>query len=353
MKSEVEVMAVRPEEEESEDEEGGEVEVGTDAERLRAEKADGYLKRVADPRKPTEQEVKDHYRTHVPYRNWCPCCVKAKGKDLDHRKAVDGERGLNEYSFDYCFPGDEFGYRLTVLVGRERTSGMTMATVIPSKGGSGKFMTDRVMKFFEECGDQAGDIIIKTDQEAAITYLVRSIVTERGNEIGCRTIVEESPIGSHASNGIVERAVQTVEGQIRVMKIALEARLGIQVDAGANVVTFMAEYASFLLNRLELGKDGKTAYERVKGKSATVLGIEFGEKLLWKKKAQSKMDKISSRWERDLRWSASPEWRVLGGHGGGRQQGKVREAYSRGRSVVGRLRELGEACALAFVQRSP
>ena len=76
-----------------------------------------------------------------------------------------------------------------------------------------------------------------------------------------------------------------------------EARLGIQVDAGANVVTFMAECASFLLNRLELGKNGKPAYERVKGKSATVLGIEFGEKLLWKKKAQSKMDKISSRWE--------------------------------------------------------
>ena len=37
--------------------------MGTDAERLRAKKADGYLKRVADPRKPTEQEVKDHCRT--------------------------------------------------------------------------------------------------------------------------------------------------------------------------------------------------------------------------------------------------------------------------------------------------
>ena len=104
MKSEVEVMAVRPEEDESEDEERGEVEVGTDAERLRA----GYLKRVVDPRKPTEQEVKDHYRTHVAYRNCCPCCVKAKGKNLDHRKAVDGERGLNLYSFGCCFPGDEF-----------------------------------------------------------------------------------------------------------------------------------------------------------------------------------------------------------------------------------------------------
>ena len=103
-----------------------------------AEKEDWLLKRVADPRKPTEQE------DHVPYR------VKAKGKDLDHRKAVDGERGLNEYSFDYSFPGAELGYRLTVLVGHERTSGMTMATVIPSKGGSGKFMTDRVMKSNEE-----------------------------------------------------------------------------------------------------------------------------------------------------------------------------------------------------------
>ena len=92
MKSEVEVMAVRRAEDESEDEEGGEVAVWTDAERQRAKKADGYLKRVADLRKPTEQEVKDHYRTHG--------CVKGKGKDLDHRKAVDGERRLNEYSFD-------------------------------------------------------------------------------------------------------------------------------------------------------------------------------------------------------------------------------------------------------------
>ena len=92
----------------------------------------------------------------------------------------------------------------------------------------------------------------------------------------------------------MERAVQTVECQIRVMKIALEARLGTQVDAGANIVTFMAECASFFSNSLEVGKDGKTAYERVNGKSATVLSIEFGEKLLWKRKAESKMDKISS-----------------------------------------------------------
>ena len=150
---------------------------------------------------------------------------EGQGKDLDHGRALDTERGFNEYSFDYCFPGNELGYKLTVLVGRERTSGTTMASVIPSKGGSGRFAADKVLAFMAECGDQSGDVVIKTDQEAAITYLVKDIVAERGNEPGCRTIVEESLVASSGSNGIVERAVQTVEGQIRVMKLALEDRI--------------------------------------------------------------------------------------------------------------------------------
>ena len=255
------------------------------------------MQKLTDPRRPTQAEVDDHNRTHLPYRNWCPHCVQGKGKDLDHRKSAEEERGLNEFSFDYCFPGNEFGFKLTVLVGRERASGMTMATVVPMKGSMGKFTVDKVLHFMTECGSQCGDVIIKTDQEPAIEYLMKDIVEARGNDKGCRTIVEESPVKSKGSNGIVERAVQTIEGQIRVMKLALEGRLGQKIDAEANVVAFMAEYAAYLVNRLEVGKDGKTAYERVKGKSATVLGLEFGEKLMWKKKPKLKMDKIGSRWE--------------------------------------------------------
>ena len=99
---------------------------------------------------------------------------------------------------------------------------------------------------------------------------------------------------SRGSNGIAERAVQTIEGQIREMKLALEERVGQKIDAEANVVAFMAEYAGYPVNRLEVGKDGKTAHECVKGKSATVLGLEFGEKLMRKRKPKLKMDKSSS-----------------------------------------------------------
>ena len=98
------IMAIRPEgnesESESEDERSETVVVGAEGERIKAEKDVERLKSILDPRKPIEKEVEDHNRAHLPYRNWCPHCVRAKGKDTDHRKAVEGKRDLAEYSFD-------------------------------------------------------------------------------------------------------------------------------------------------------------------------------------------------------------------------------------------------------------
>ena len=132
---------------------------------------------------------------------------------MDHRKSPDEERGLNEFSFDYCFPGNELGFKLTVLVGRERTSGMAMATVVPMKGSTRMFTVDKVSEFMDECGSRSGDVIVKSDHEPAIEYLIKDIVDARGDEKGSRTIVEESPVRSKGSNGLVKRAVQTIEGE--------------------------------------------------------------------------------------------------------------------------------------------
>ena len=60
----------------------------------------------------------------------------------------------------------------------------------------------------------------------------------------------------------------------------------------------MVEYAAFLTTRCEVGKDGKTAYERVKGKEARVQGFEFGEGVLWKRKrAGGPLGKLTCMWE--------------------------------------------------------
>ena len=252
------------------------------------------MRSLGDPRLPSSKEVEEHYLTHVPYRNWCPHCIRGRGKDLDHRRALDDERKIREFSFDYCFPGDEKGVRVTVLVGRERVTGMTMASVVPTKGTSGQFAVMKVLEFIRECGAEEADIILKTDQEPAIDALMKDVVKTRGEKI---TMLEKSPVGSSGSNGVVERGVQSVEGVIRTLLSALEERIGIRIRIEERIVVFVAAYAAYLINRLEVGKDGKTAYERNKGKQGTVMAVEFGEKLLYKMMPRSKMEKINPRWE--------------------------------------------------------
>ena len=289
-----EVDEVEGDEEEVEDVVTGRPEdAAVQVQRYSAVKDDRVLKSFVDPRRPSAREVEEHARTHLPYRNWCPICVQAKGRDADHRKSTNEDRGLSEYSFDYCFPGGELGCKVTVPVGRERVAGTNFATTVPMKGSIGQFVLDKMMDMIDEVGDARQTIIIKTDQESSVKALIEDIVKER--EDG-RTVVEESPVGSSGSNGVVERAVQGIEGQIRVILLALEERIGRQVDPEEAIVSFIPEYAAYVVNRLEVGKDGKTSYERTRGKKATVVGLEFGEKLLWRKKKGDKAAKLRSRW---------------------------------------------------------
>lgn len=58
----------------------------------------GDLVRLGDPRRPSEKEGEDRNLSgHLSYRIWCYHCVRARGRDLDHRKAVEEDRGLSEY----------------------------------------------------------------------------------------------------------------------------------------------------------------------------------------------------------------------------------------------------------------
>ena len=43
-------------------------------------------------RGPTAQERLDHYRTHFPYRSWCPICVVARGISQPHRAKEEEDR---------------------------------------------------------------------------------------------------------------------------------------------------------------------------------------------------------------------------------------------------------------------
>ena len=149
-------------------------EKGEDVERLGLPKEEDFVRKFRDPKLPSEEEVERHFISgHVPYRSWCGVCVRSKGRDMDHVRDGGKERLLPEYSWDYCFPGDELGFKWTVLVGKERGSRSFMASAVPMKGGTGRFAIDKCLEFVEENGDREGNIIVKTDQEPSITYLVK------------------------------------------------------------------------------------------------------------------------------------------------------------------------------------
>ena len=95
---------------------------------------------------------------------------------------------------------------------------------------------------------------------------------------------------------MVERAVQSVEQVLRTMKSALDERMGVKIDIKHPVNTWMCEFVGYMMNRLEVAADGKTPYERVKGKKAEVLGLEFGERVLWKHHPGRRMEKLNARW---------------------------------------------------------
>ena len=95
----------------------------------------------------------------------------AYGDADDHQRKGDQEGlGILECHTDYCFPGDVFD-RLLVLVVIEMYTKMEKAVVVPSKGSTGRM----VIEFINECGDKDHDVILKTDQEAAIKFLVDEV----------------------------------------------------------------------------------------------------------------------------------------------------------------------------------
>lgn len=55
------------------------------------------------------------------------------------------------------------------------------------------------------------------------------------------------------------------------------------------VLDWLTSFIGYMMSRLEVTHDGKTAYERLKGK-------QFGKKALWKQHRGSKMEKLNARW---------------------------------------------------------
>lgn len=248
-------------------------------------------------RAPTLSERIEHNRTHLPYRSWCPCCVAARGTDDRHVTAKEEEKTMTTIGYDYCFLRNEAGGDYApVLVSKDKWTKMITAHVVPYKGADVEWIREQCKRDIQKCGHY-GPVTLRSDQEPAIIDLLKGIAEVRSP---AESILEHSAVGDSAGNGFIERAVRCVEEMVRVLKFDLEKRLGEQVLVNSNAFAWLVEHAVDCWNKMSVGKDGKTNYERCKGKKYRGELMPFMTPVMYRVVGKVQGGEMSERWYEGL-----------------------------------------------------
>ena len=201
---------------------------------------------------------------------------------------------------DKEFEDEDDVEKLKVLVAKDERSRSLYAFAVRNKGVDDDYTTKQMMKVIEEVGYR--QINIKCDQEPSTMALLQRILKVINVDVVDQAIHDHPAVGDSQANGSIENGVKTVFGQLRTMRDALQDRLGCRLPLDHPVISWMTSYAARLLSLFNVGHDGHTAYERLRGKKFNTPLPEFGE-VVWRKlqqKTVAKEDrgKLQPRWTR-------------------------------------------------------
>ena len=99
--------------------------------------------------------------------------------------------------------------------------------------------------------------------------------------------LQHAPKGSHASNGAAERAILEVARQVRTLVHALETRYpGYRLKTKGHVFPWLVRHASWLITRFLVKDDGRTPYERLRGRDYKGEIVDYAEVVHYKLEAE-------------------------------------------------------------------
>lgn len=230
-----------------------------------------------DPVLPSDQEVKAHNATHVPYQSWCAHCVAGKAKEGPHRKQPkEKDRcGLTVIQCDYIFLKDnKKKTEIPVVCACNAETGEGVALEIFAKGRRDEYAQKCISAFLREIG-KSGGCILQYDPEDAIKVVCQSIAK------GSTSIqLRMTPRKSKGFNGIVERYHQSVQGQLRTWKSAIYANTGVKLDPTSVLTPWMLRHASWTMRRFQKHYNGMTSFQMRTGKAYDKEVFPFGEVVL-------------------------------------------------------------------------
>ena len=147
-----------------------------------------------------------------------------------------------------------------------------------------------------------GCSIIKSDQALVIKSMERKDVEslhedDFGEFCCCQVVMLHSPVGESAANGVIENAIQRVQGQVRAIKLDIETNIKAKLNPSQTIWLWPIEYAAqtFLFWRTS-GDDGLTAIQRIRGRSTMAPRPRFGERTMYKILKVVKLSKSEAKW---------------------------------------------------------
>ena len=290
-------------------EQGQEVE---DDEVLEQAIEDHEVKAAPDPGQPSRAEVARHRLTHLPFRPWCPDCVRGRAPDNPHVSGQGGEeeQTVPKVSVDYAFMSlDDDEEVRTILTMKARPSKIVAAKCVKGKGRADPSAVPWLVEQLRRLG--LARCVLQADGEPAQRTFVKDVIEEAARVSNIGVAQAHSPAYDHKANGDVERAVREVKNQVRVLHSSLVRNVG-KIPTAKPIFEWLVEWAGELISGALVSRDGMTAVRRLRGKDWAPKIAEFGEQVLMRRPRALEQGSVEPRWDPSAylgaKWGTAEHW---------------------------------------------
>eukprot|EP00971_Amphidinium_carterae_P292441 5805252-Amphidinium_carterae.2 len=259
------------------------------------------------PLDPTQQEIDNHICAgHYPYRSWCRSCVAGRGRHDSHRRHHDAHT-IPVLGIDYGYLEsrviEQKESPAPILVARCSVTKVTYAEVLPMKGTGHKYCVTALTNFVLRLAHTR--LIIRSDTEPAIIDLrTQAVNALRALHVSIQ--VEDT--GDSQEGGLAEGAVRDVKAQCRVLAHALQELHQVELHPRHAILPWLVMHAAGSMSRGQVGPDGRTPHERLRGVPYRRMLPPFGEIVM--ARDDSKESRVQQRWHRVIFLGAVPTQRL-------------------------------------------